>query len=300
MKNFEGFSQNMENLTENLEIEPREVYINEVLAETKNKLEKYFPIFYRDIPTEVQYKDNSEELKINQNFDFESGKLKINMQTMEDLTGKNVSELKKQRASFLVFKGVSEKETVLKKTQDFFFLVHEYGHGINSALFRECRPDMVEKGEKSRSDLAKVDESFKKEIQKEESSGIVSVLGESWATSLERMMTEQILQDSVDQGEKDSVKNFWELHEKAMLSRRLEKDPLSQYSGLDEGMIFYKIYERFGEKGIMDFIKNFDFDKISKIKTYSDLENKILSEEYKKFLDMTADEIVENFAKKNV
>ncbi|MEW5907938.1 MAG: hypothetical protein AB1643_02035 [Patescibacteria group bacterium] len=50
------------------------------------------------------------------------------------------------------------------------------------------------------------------------------------------------------------------------------------------------------QKGIVDFIKNFDFEKLSKIKKYSDTENKILSEEYKKFLEMDASDIVKNFA----
>ena len=30
-------------------------------------------------------------------------------------------------------------------------------------------------------------------------------------------------------------------------------------------MIYYKIYQALGEKGIVDFVKNFDFDKLSKI-----------------------------------
>jgi ubiquinone/menaquinone biosynthesis C-methylase UbiE len=298
MMKFETFpTNNKENSTENLEKEPREVYINEVLAESKSRLAEYFPVFYRDIPTNLNYQDNTEELKVN--YHFEDENLNINIKTPENLSGKTINDLKRTEGDFLVFQDIAENETISKKTQDFFFLSHEYIHGINQMLFKEYRPDIIKIGKDRKREFAKMDEDMKKEILREESvNSIISILGESLPISLERIMVEKILQDeNINDNEKENVRKFWEVHEKSLLSKKLEKDPESKYSELDEAMISYKIYQKFGEKGIIDFIKNFDFDKLSRIRKYSDAENKILSGEYKDILEMNIDEIVENFTK---
>jgi len=285
-------SQNIE--SQENQNEPREIYINEVFIEMKDKLREYFPDFYRDIPTKLNYQDNQEDLKIN--YHFEGEELNINIQTPEDLSGKTVNELKETEGDFLVFQNVARNEIISKKTQDFFFLLHEYNHGINQILLKEYRPDIIQIIEHKRKEFAEANENKKKELEQEERNSVFPVLGESLPISLEKMMTEKILQDkNVDENEKDSAKKFWENHEKLLLSKKLEKDPKSKYSELDEVMIYYKIYQEFGEKGIIDFIKNFDFDKLSKIKKYSDIENKILSEEYKNFLEMNPDEIMKEF-----
>lgn len=287
--------KNIENPTRKLEKEPSEIYISEILAESKNRLSEYFPIFYRDIPTILNYRDKAEELKIN--FNFEGENLNINIQTPENLSDKTVDDLKKKESDFLVFKDVSAGETISKKTQDFFFLTHEYVHGINQALFKEYRPDIIKIGAAKRKEFAEIDESRKKEILQEESvNSLISVLGESLPISFERIITEKILQDeNIGNDEKNNAGKFWDVHKKSLLSAKLEENLNSKYSELDEAMISYKIFQRFGEIGIIDFIKNFDFEKLSKIKKYTDVKNKVLSAEYKEFLEMSAEDIIENF-----
>ncbi len=283
-----------EDSIEKSEKEPLEEYISEVFAESRNKLFEYFPIFYRDIPTILNYRDNAEELKINYNFEDEN--LNINIQTPENLSDKTVDDLKNAEGSFLVFQGVSAGETISKKTQDFFFLIHEYAHGINQILFEEYRPDIIKIAAVKRKELVEIDESEKKIIQREGVNSLISFLGESLPISFERIMAEKILQDeNIDDDEKNNVRKFWDAHEKSLASVKLEKNPKSKYSELDEAMISYKIYQRFGERGIIDFIKNFNFEKLSKIKKYIDPENRILSVEYKNFLEMNAEDIVKNF-----
>lgn len=292
---FKEVSSNME-FQENQEKEPREVYINEVFVETKDKLREYFPNFYRDIPTELNYQDNSEDLKIN--YHFKDEKLNINIETPENFSGKTIDDLKKTEGDFLVFKDIAANQTISKKTQDSFFLSHEYIHGINQILFKEYRSDIIKIGEARKKEFAEMDEDRKKEILREESTNsIISILGESLPISFERIMMEKILQDkNIDDYEKKNVEKFWKIHEQSLSSKKLGAG--SKYSELDEAMIYYKIYQEFGEKGIIDFIKNFDFNKLSKIKKYSDIENKILSEEYKKFLKMNPNEILKKFAAK--
>lgn len=288
MINFETFS--IEKSAEKQEKELQRAYINEVLTESKNRLSEYFPIFYRDIPTNLDYQDNAEELKINYNFEGEN--LNINIRTPENLSGKTVDDLKKLEGGFLVFQDVAKNETVSKKTQDFFFLSHEYNHRINQVVLKEYRPDIIQITEGKRKEFAEADESKKEELKGEEKNSIFPVLGESMPISLERIIVEKILQDgNIDDNEKNNAKKFWESHKRSLLSKRLEEDPKSKYSELDEAMIYYKIYQEFGEKGIIDFIKNFDFGKLSRIRKYSDVENRILSEEYKEFLEMSASEI---------
>lgn len=290
---------NTENSIEKKEKESKEIYLNEVLTESKNRLSEYFPIFYRDIPTNLDYQDNSEELKINYN--FKGDNLNINIQTPENLSNKTVDDLKKSETDFLVFQDVAENETILKKTQDFFFLSHEYNHGIGQVLLKEYRPDVVQIIEDKRKEFAEIDENKKKKFEQEERNSVFPVLGESLPISLERIMIEKILQDkNIDDDEKNNAKKFWETHEKSLLSKKLEEGSESKYSELDGALIYYKIYQKFGEKGIVDFVKNFDFEKLSRIKKYSDVENRILSTEYKEFLEMNPDEIVENFAKASV
>lgn len=283
---------------ENKEKESKEIYIHETFLEAKDKLREYFPNFYRDISTKLNYQDNAEELKINHHFEGEN--LNINIKTPENLSDKTVDDIKKQEINFLVFKKVAGSETVSKKIQDFFFLSHEYVHGINYALFKEYRPDMIKLGENRKKELAEVSESRKKEILQEESvNSIISILGESLPISFERIMAEKMLQDrNIDNYTKNNTEKFWKIHEQSLSSRKLEKNPKSKYSELNEAMVFYKIYQKFGEKGIINFAKNFNFDKLSRIKKYSDAENMILSEEYKEFLEMNADEIIKEFAAK--
>lgn len=291
---FEIPPNNLENSAEKFEKEPRGEYINEVLTESKNRLAEYFPAFYRDIPTKLNYQDAADNLKVN--YSFENENLNINIQTPEDLSGKSAEDLKKLKINFLVFENVAKDEIISKKTQDFFFLCHEYTHGINQALFRESRPDVVQIGEAKKREFEQADEIKRKELLEEEKNSIIPELGESLPISIERIMAEKILQDEmIDDQEKNDVKKFWEIHGKSLSSKKIEKNPESKYTEFDEAMICYKIYQEFGEKGIVDFIKNFDFEKLSKIKKYSDIENKILSEEYKEFLEMSADEIIENF-----
>jgi hypothetical protein len=285
---------NMENASERKEKQTKEIYINEVLGEAKNKLSEYFPIFYRDIPTNLDYQDNAEDLKIS--YTFEDDNLNINIRTPENLSDKTIDDLKKSEIDFLVFQNVAENETISKKTQDFFFLSHEYNHGINQILLKEYRPDIIQIIENKRKEFAEADENKKEEIEQKERNSVFPVLGESLPVSLERIMVEKILQDkSIDDNEENNVRKFWTNHAKSLALKKLEADPKSKYSELDEAMIYYKIYQEFGEKGIIDFIKNFDFDKLSKIQKYSDTENQILSKDYKRFLDMNAVEIMETF-----
>lgn len=277
---------------------PKETYINKVFLESKDKLQRYFPDFYRDIPTKLNYQDNAEDLRINYNFEGEN--LNINVQTPENLSGKTVDDLKNAEGSFLAFQGVAENETVLKKTQDFFFLSHEYVHGINQALLNEYRPDIIQIIQEKNKENTGADENRKNELRQEAMNGIFPVLGESLPISTERIMAEKILKDkTIDPREKDNTEKFWRNHEKSLSLKKLEDDPKSKYSELDEAMIYYKIYQEFGEKGVMDFIKNFNFDKLSKIKKYSDPKQRVLSEKYKSFLEMDANEMMKEFATKD-
>lgn len=294
-KNFETFSaENRKNSLENTEKDTREIYINEVLTEAKKRLSEYFPILYRNIPTNLDYQDKAEELKINYN--FEKDNLNINIQTPENISAKTIDDLKKSETDFLVFQNITENETILKKTQDFFFLTHEYNHGINHILLKEYRPDIIQIIDTLREKFTEADENKKKEMDQEGRNSIFPILGESLPISLERIMIEKIQQDkNINDDEKNNSKKFWEYHEKSLASEKLEKREKSKYSELDETMIYYKIYQEFGEKGIIDFIKKYDFDKLSKIEKYSDIKSKILSGEYKNFLEMNAKEIMENF-----
>lgn len=279
---------------ENREKEPREVYINEVFLEIRDKLRKYLPDFYRDIPTKLDYQDNAEELRIS--YHFEGGNLNIKIQTPEDLSGRTIDDLKRLESKFLVFQDVTENETIIRKTQDFFFLSHEYVHGINQILLKEYRPDIIQIIEAKRKEFEEAGEDRRKELQQEERNSIFPVLGESLPVSIERIMMERMLQDeTIDDREKDNARKFWEKHTKSLRAKKLEDDPNSRYSEFDEVMIYYKIYQRFGEQGILDFIRNSDFEKLSKIKKYSDPEKRILSEEYKRFLEMDADEVMKEF-----
>lgn len=281
---------------ENEREKQRGIYIQEILTESKNRLSQYFPIFYRDIPTNLDYWDNAEDLKIN--YYFENDTLNIGIKTPENLSDKSVDDLKKSGVGFLAFKDTAKNETILKKIQDFFFLSHEYNHGINQMLLKEYRPDVIKIIEEKRKEFAEADKNKKREFEQEERNDIFPVLGESLPISLERIMVEKIWQDeNIDVVERENARKFWENHEKSLLSKKLEERPDSTSSELDEAMIYFKIYEKFGEKGIIDFIKNFDFKKLSKIKRYSDPAKRVLSEEYKGVLDMDANEFVEEFAK---
>lgn len=272
-------------------------YIRGVLEKSKAKLEEHFPAFYRDIPTKVNYNDSSTELKIS--YHFEDDDLNINIQTPEDPSGETVGNLGERETSFLVFQEhIAEEETITKSTQDFFFLLHEYVHGVNRVLLKEYRPDIVTIYESRRKEFAQSDEDTQKKLLREEqANSIFPVLGESLPISLERIIVEDILQDEkVDSEEKDNVGRFWDAHEKSLSSKILEKGSTSKkYSELDEAMIYYKIYETFGEKGILKFIKGFNFSQLEKIKRYSDTEEKVLSKEYKDFLRMNAHDIFASF-----
>ncbi|HXK32110.1 MAG TPA: hypothetical protein VJ378_01410 [Candidatus Paceibacterota bacterium] len=280
---------------ENQEIEPKKVYINDVFLGMKNKLREYFPNFYREIPTKLNYKDNSEDLNIDHH--FENEKLNINIKTPEDLSNKTPDELRVAESDFLVFKDIAKKEKISKKTQDFFFLSHEYIHGINQVLLKEYRPDILKMEKAGAKRLAGYDESKRNEIlRKESENSIISALRESLPISFEKIITEKFSQDkTIDNTVKESVKKFWETHEQSLSLKKLETKRNSKYSELDEAMVCYKIYQEFGEKGIIDFIRNLNVSKLSEIKKYLNVEKKVISEEYKKFLDMDANEIIKEF-----
>jgi len=275
--------------------EPKEDYLNETFLKVKGRLQEYLPNLYRNIPTKLNYQDKAENLKTN--YHFEGDNLNINIETPEDLSGKTIDDLKESEIPFLVFQDVAGDKTIPKKMQDFFFLLHEYVHGIHQKLLKEYRPGIIQIIERKKKEFLEADESEKKQLQEEEKNSIFPVLGESLPISVERIMVERILQDkTIDNQERDNVRNFWENHEKSLLEKKLENDPKLKYSEFDEAMIYYKIYLEFKEEGILNFIKNFKLEELSKVKKYSDSEQRILSEEYKKILDMNADEIMKKFA----
>lgn len=291
------FKKEILEFQEKKEKEPKETYINEVFSEVKDKLREYLPNFYRDIPTRLNYQDNTEDLKIN--YHFEGDNLNINIRTPENFSGKTVDDLKKLRGNFLVFQDVAKNETISKKTQDFFFLSHEYIHGINQILLKEYRPDIIQIIEIKKKEFENADDTQKEKLRQEERNSVFPILGESLPISSERIIVEKLLQDeTLDNETKNNAMKFWENHEKALTSKKLEDDPKSKYSELDEAMIYYKLYQKFEEKGILDFIKNFDFEKLSKIKKYSDPEQKVFSEEYKKIIEMDANKMMKEFATK--
>lgn len=227
--NFENQFENInnpvekkDNVVEEREKEPKEAYIKEILTESKNRLSEYFPVLYRDIPTNLDYQDNAEELKINYN--FEDDNLSINIQTPENLSDKTIDDLKKSEGDFLVFQNVAENKTISKKMQDFFFLSHEYNHGINQVLLKEYRPDIVQIIEAKRKEFTEADENKKKKLEQKERNSVFPVLGESLPVSLERITVERILQDEkTGNNEKNDAKKFWKTHEKLLSSKKTRK-----------------------------------------------------------------------------
>jgi len=279
----------------------KEAYISGILRESKDCLSRYFPILYRDIPTKLNYEDNAEELKIYQ--DFSGDELTITIKTTENLSGKTLSEMSKADIPFLVFQNVAKGETISKKMQDLAFITHEYVHGINQALFNELRPDMVKLREDRNKELEAMNEadrntSIREAGQKGENS-LVSALGESLPVALEVLIMEKIMEDeNMDEQTRINAAYFRNMHKKSLASQKLENDPRSKYTGLDEDMIVYRIYQELGEEGIMEFLRGFDFRNLSAIKKYSDTDKKILSREYKEILEMTGSEFVQRFTKR--
>lgn len=99
MKDFEMPPNGIENSTEKQKKESKEIYINKVLMESKNRLSEYFPLLYKNIPTHLNYQDNAEELKIN--YHFEGENLNINIQTPENLSEKTVDDLNKTKRPYV-------------------------------------------------------------------------------------------------------------------------------------------------------------------------------------------------------
>ncbi len=189
---------------------------------------------------------------------------------------------------------------ILKQTQDLFFLCHEYNHGINKVLLKEYRPDIIEAMEAKRKEFESADEEKRKKLQEEERNSVLPRLGESLPISIERIIAERVLEDEdVSNEEKNSVNKFWELHKRSLVTRKLENDPMSKYSEFDEAMIYYKVYRESGEEMITDLIKKLDLQKLSQIKKYSDPDRRLLSDEYKRILDMDGTEFIEEFTLKD-
>jgi len=282
---------------EKTEREPKEVYLEERLGVVKNKLSEYFPDIYREIPTKLDYQDQAEELRVHYSFDQDKN-LAITIRTPENLSNKSPEELKESKTEFLVFKRVAGEEKISKKVQDFFFLTHEYTHGLHDRLIQESRPDLVKVREEKKREFLAADSSKRKEMEEQLANSGFSALGESVSISTERLTTERLLRDpTVSEEDKKEIQLFWQKHQESLLGKKLEKTPKSEYTEFDEAMIYYKLYQEAGEKGILNFVKNFNFDKLSKIQKYSNPEEKVLSEEYKKFLEMNGKELLETFAK---
>ena len=90
------------------------------------------------------------------------------------------------------------------------------------------------------------------------------------------------------------------------LPRKLEGNQ-SDYTALDEALIFYRIYKKFeedgkgeGEKAIIRFAKNFNPREIMQIKRYADQDKTALTEEYRELLRMSKENprmFMETYAK---
>lgn len=271
------------------EKEPKRAYIEERIREVKNKLSEYFPNIYRETSTKLDYQDRAGKLVVK----YFSKKDRITIKTPENLSGKTSEELKETKTDFLVFKKFAGNEKISKKIQDFFFLNHEYVHAINKSLIQELRPDL-------KFNLTNIVEKSKLIFQPlTHRNSIFMFLGEGLAVSMEKMMAEKMLKDpKINENDKKEIESFWIKHQESLASQKLEKSPESRYTELDGTMAYYKIYQQFGEKGVLDFIKNQDFEKLNKIKMYSDLKRRILSPGCREFLDMDGRELVENFTKK--
>lgn len=280
--------KNTEEKKETAEKEPKDLYLEERFGVVKNKLSGYLPDIYRDIPVKLNYKDQAKDLRIKYSF----GKKKIDIETPENLSNKTLEDLEKTRTDFLVFEEVAKGEKISKKIQDFFFLNHEYTHGINQSLVEELRSD-------SKFNLTEIIKKPELIFQLlTERNSIFPPLKESFSISVERIMSERMLEDpKINENDKEEIKLFWEKHQQSLVGRKLEKSSNSKFNELGEAMTYYKIYSKLGEKGILDFIKNYDSEKLNKIKKYSDIKEGILSEDYKKFLEMDGEELIKNFAK---
>ena len=270
------------------EKEPKQIYVDEMLKTVKDRLSQYLPHLYRENSTKLDYQDQAKELRIKYSFHKE----KITIETPENLSNKNLEDLKKAKIDFLVFKKFAGEEKISKKIQDFFFLTHEYAHGINQSLIREFHPTP---NLKERAKLV-----FASSMHRNDLKGIL-ILGEGFPISIERIVTEKMLEDpTINEDDKKEIRLFWEKHQESLASKKLEKSPESKYTELDETMIYYKIYQAVGEGGILDFIKNCDSEKLSRIKKYSNLKERILSSDYKKFLEMDGEELVKTFTKEKL
>ena len=167
---------------------------------------------------------------------------------------------------------------------------------INKKLFQEFRPNLVKLKEEKMKEYQKVSSKKKEEMKQQEANSVFPETGESLSISIERIMVEKFLADPmINEEDKKHVQLFWGKHQQLLLAEKLEEDPQSEYIRLYEAMTYYKIYQALGENGILEFIKNYDFDKLSKIKKYSDPQKKILSQDYKNFLEMSGEKLVENF-----
>jgi hypothetical protein len=262
---------------ENEKIE-KEDYIQERFQEVKNKISRYLPSLYRDIPLEIRYEDQAEELKLY----YSPQDREIVFKTPEDLSNKTKKDFDEGRTKPLVF---GKEGEVSRKVQDFFLLAHEYSHAIEKQLLKEFR---------SKNEITWTEIRRKIALVFAHGNGIGDMFkGESFAVSMERILTEKMLEDpEITEEDKKEIGLFWQKHQKSLGDKKLS--PESDYNQLDETMSYYKIYKELGEEGVNTFIENMDYRKLEKIKMYSQKE---LSPDCKKFLDMSGRELVDNFTK---
>lgn len=128
----------------------------------------------------------------------------------------------------------------------------------------------------------------------------IAAFDESFSVLSEYLLIEAVEKDKdgiFTPQEKEDVRKVFRLHKMAYLPKKLEDDPNSKYTEWDDRMLFIKIYQRFGEKGVVDFFKKMNYTKIAGIRKYKEnTESKVLTEEYKRLLEMDAETLIKEFS----
>ena len=277
-------SEHLAQRSELQKVSEKDRYIEGCFRETKAALSRYMPkIFKTDLPIKLNYEEVTGETKLN--YETDKDGWTISVSTSENITGTKAEELKKRRVIPEVLKSVDGIRPILKEVQDQEILSHEIAHIYFDNMVAKLRPDIVEVG--------------KLKSEEEVRNSPLPGLQESFSRLVEKVFCERAqLDDQTYEYKKADLDYFWRARANKLSHDLLEGDPDTTYTEMSEAASFDKIYQTLGEQGIIDFISNLDYDKLSRIKVYSDPDKQILSDEYKKFLDMTGEELVGEFAPK--